>query len=246
MPRPKEEPIRRTTEKGPGNANVEVERHPAFGTIVFHRTQGNPGKLFGSHINHHMGSIIMEVHNAERRHDLSHDWYFSNRRAVIQVEMSFVQFSELLTSMNMGDGVPCTIRRFNGEFIPYIPDDLETEQEKVAEGFKQEMDELSVELQQLSTRVSEILEKKSLNKEDRANIKRAFDRVLNHFRSHAPFVMDQFVESAEKTAKAAKAEVEGFLTNALHTAGLEGLKKQLLGDNIEKALPSGENDSERG
>ena len=234
-------PIERTIEKGPGNSKEEVERHPAFGLVGFSRTQGNPGKLFGSHLNNHAGSIRMRVQRAERRHELSRDWIWgSDSRGMIEVEMSFVQFSEMITSMNMGEGVPCTLRRFDGEQIPEIPDDLQTEQEKVAAGFEKRTDELADLLKAKLVEVEKILAKKSLGKQDREDIKWAFGKVIQDVEKNLPFVQQSFVESTEKIANAAKAEVEGFLTNAIHAAGLEGLKNKLLKVAEHKAFGSGD------
>jgi len=245
MPRPKTEPIERTAE-GFGGDQEEIEKHPAFGLIQFSRIQGRPGKLFGTHLNDHGSFIRMSVLRAERRHHLSYDRYHGTMRGrpVVELELSAVQFSELLTSMNMGDGVPCTLRHYEGQAIPYIPEDLETEQEKVAENFKREMKDLAETLTKAEADVREILAKKSLLKADREAIKRAFSKVATFLASHAPFIMDQFTESIEKSTKAGKAEIEAFMTNALVSAGLEGLKKKLAEATQEPALVSGDPEDE--
>jgi hypothetical protein len=240
MSRPKEEPIKRTEEPFGGDTE-ETETHPAFGLITFSRIQGKPGKLFGTPLSDHGSFIQMTVYRAQRHHHLSYDRYHAFRQPVVQLELSAVQFSTLLTTMNMGDGTPCTLRYIDGQAIPYIPEELETEQEKVAVNFKKEMTTLSKELQEATTQVKEILSKKSLLKSDREAIQSAFDKVTSFWSSHAPFVMDQFAESTEKVSNAAKAEVDAFMTNALVATGLETLKKRLqsvVDDNA--ALPSGE------
>jgi len=235
-------------QKGPGTEETERERHPAFGMISFSRQHGNPGVLFGSHLNNHAGTIRMTVGRACRDHHLSSDWYHREEE-LIEVELSFVQFSELLTSMNMGDGVPCTIRwqtpkAGNGP-VPEIPDDLDTEQKKVADGFRKETSEFASKIRVQAKRVEEILAKKSLNKKDREEIQWAFGKVLQDVEANMPFVFDSFVKSTEKAAQSAKAEVEGFLTNALQRAGLEALKGHLLGMvDQNPALPPGD-DSEK-
>jgi len=243
MPRPETQPIERIVNEFGDDTN-EVEKHPAFGVIQFSRIQGRPGKLFGSHLNDHASFIQMTVFGAERHHHLSYDRYHALwDRPIVKLELSAVQFSELLTSMNMGDGVPCTLRNHGGEAIPYIPEDLETEQEKVAQKFKVELRDLARDLQAAEATVNEILNKKSLLKTDKEAIRRAFSKVASFLASHAPFVMDQFTESVEKATKAGKSEIDAFMTNALVATGLEGLRKRLADETENaRAITSGDDD----
>ena len=244
MPRD-EEPIQRRMVEGPGRDLEERETHPAFGVVRFGRSQGNPGKLFGSHLNDHAGVITMSVKRAERNHHLSRDWIHGTEE-VVELEMSFVQFATAMTSMNMGEGVPCTLRYIQREMVPGIPDDLETEQEKVAAGFEQDAREFGGKVAERFKEIETILDKPgNIGKRDREAIRGVMAMVIQDVNSNMPFVLQSFVESTEKVASAAKAEVEGFLTGVLHRAGLDGLKEKILGMPGMpggRELPSGDED----
>jgi len=236
MPRANEEPIIKTTVTH-GSISKERETHPAFGVVKFSRCQGNPGKLFGSHLNNHAGVIRMEVSRAVRDHDLSSDWVHADE-PLIELELSFVQFAEVLTSMNMGEGVPCTLKMLQGrQPVPSIPMDMETEQEKVAAGFKREAKDFGQKVRGRFKEIEDILAKPSIGKKDRDAIRSAMRMVLTDVEQNMPFVLESFVESTEKVAQAAKAEVEGFLTGVIHRAGLDGLKDRLLGLTDNPELP---------
>lgn len=235
----KEEPIEKDSL---GGDKEEIERHPAFGLIGISRISGNIGKLFGSHLNNHMGSIMIRIQRAERHYSLSRDWYHGTERGeVIEIEMSHAQFAEMITSFNIAEGVPCTFRRMFGKSVPRIPKALETEQEKVAAGFKREMEVLSEKMEKSFQTIDEILAKKTISKEDRKAMRWAFQQVIQEVKANWPFVLEQFAKSTEKITKAAKGEVDGFLTGALQRMGLESLRKRLMeGKDAIAVLAPGE------
>src|SRR5208337_4240325 len=102
---------------------------PSYAMVSFSRiSAGGEGlSLFGSSIKHH-SAITLSIKQARlsRDTDLSHDWYFAeNRFPLIEVTLSPNQFAELLTSMNVGDGVPATLTLYNGQGYEY-PDNIPT------------------------------------------------------------------------------------------------------------------------
>jgi hypothetical protein len=90
--------------------------------VSFSRKHTNkPTKLFGSAIE--TNTIIgMRLHIGEQDRAYSKNRYFG-RQLLAEVDMTPNQFSELITTMNVGEGIPVTIRYFNGEDIPHIPED---------------------------------------------------------------------------------------------------------------------------
>ena len=54
----------------------------------------------------------------------SQDRYFvktSRKNCIVEVDMSYTQFAEAITSLNMGDGVPVTITNIGGQPVPGCP-----------------------------------------------------------------------------------------------------------------------------
>ena len=135
--------------------------HPSYGMVQFVRTGGSSRRLFGSGLNHHSATILLTVREGVRHHELGRDWYMGNR-ALVEVELSAAQFTSLLTQMNVGTGVPCTIRRYNGEVAE--PPDEPPETERVRNYFKYSMEELAERLKTVATTITDTLGKKSVTK----------------------------------------------------------------------------------
>jgi len=196
--------------------------------IGFSRVSHGPGRnlLFGSHLDRHHETIMMRVKTAERSHGLSHDWHHG-RYELLEVEMSPMQFAQLLTTMNFGDGVPCTVRfvttKGQGRIDP-VPETHLPEQVKILEGVKREASELVASMDERRQRLQELLDKKSINKGDREEIAVLSEAIFRWAEEHVPFAFKSFEESAEKVVTAAKAQVEEFALATLVKAGLERLR----------------------
>lgn len=98
------------------------EVHPAFGLIGASRVSVSPpgSVLFDSDVKHGH-TVIVRIRTAGRRRDNKYDW-IHGREELIEVEMSEAQWASLVSSMNSGNGTPCTIRRReDGETTPSIP-----------------------------------------------------------------------------------------------------------------------------
>lgn len=210
----------------------ETFTHESYGMVGLSRCTGRQ-RLFGSAIPYHDHFIALRVHRGERSHHLSRDWYRASQRLpIVEVFISAAQFADMITSMNMGEGVPCTIRSVEGQRMEEPPD-LETEAEKVQTDFKGDLRDIVKELKAARSEVETLLEKKSLNKGDRAKIQARFDKILQHMQSNVPFVLESFQEATEKVVTHAKAEVEAFTTSRVMAAGIKALQDQQLSGATE-------------
>ena len=221
------------------------EHHPSYGLVGFHRiSSAGPRRLFGSRLTTHPTTILLRIHHASVEHDLARDWiYADGRLPIVEVELSPAQFSELLTTMNVGDGVPCTIRNCReGKSLRVddVPQEHTVEQEKIYKSFRGELNERLETIKDRQKRLRELLDKKGkLNKAERAEIYNLSDGLFRFFWDHAPFILKSFEESAEKVASEAKASVDSFVTTAVTKLGVKSLKDRLLGsDNVLDAIAS--------
>ena len=217
------------------------KKHPSYGLVSFSRLScgGGREKLFCSSILHHFTTVKLTIHEAELTHDLCYDSVFPNKQ-IVEVELSAAQFAELLTTMNMGSGVPCTIRWREGVGQVEPPPDDEIEIDRVHESFKANMAERIEWLLGKRRELGEILKKKAIGKQDRVEIEHIIEGVIAEFRSSAPFAVDEFSEATEKIVTAAKAEVDSFVTQVVQKTGLEQLQAMKGSEVIDmKALPYG-------
>jgi hypothetical protein len=206
------------------------KRHPSYGVVQFMRTGGGSGRLFGSAVKRHGSTIRLTVCPASYQHDLGRDWIHGDLDAIVEVEMSATQFAELLTSMNVGSGVPCTIRRRmdddGKQHRIEDPPDEEVEAERVRGYFRETMEKLADRLTELTDQVSKTLDKKSVTKKDRENIRSITRLIVQDVRSNFPFVAESFQRVMDKVVASAKAEVDAFIAHMVTVTGLQTLRER--------------------
>lgn len=205
----------------------EREEHPSYGMVGFYRTTGNPGRLFGSPLKSHEHYVTLRIGRGTRFNQYGQDRFHGGLRGeLIEVIMSAGQFSELLTTMNIGTGVPCTIQYLLGKKVEGPPDDAELEVEKVRRTFKKDMADVVAKVKEKKKELASILDKKTLSKADKERIMSIVASVEMHVESNAPFMVSQFEEAAEKVVKHSKAEIDAFVTHNVLAEGLRAIRER--------------------
>lgn len=202
----------------------QKETHESYGMLRIGRLSGHDTHLFGSSIPHR-NTICLAINPGVVERSINHDHYYAGREPYIEVEMSQSQFAEAITSMNMGPGVPVTIRQRNGENIEepnFTNKRMQFEQE-----FKTRMQNLQNRLERLTENAEDVLaNKKSITKSDRQTILGELNALKIELTSNIPYVAKSFNEQMDQTSKEAKAEVEAFTINKVNQLGLEKLHEQ--------------------
>ena len=104
---------------------MEKKQHPSYGMIRLSRSSigGGGTALFGSSIMHN-DVIRLSISKGIMEREGSEDRFFareSMKDQIVEVEMSYTQFAEAITSLNIGGGVPVTITRLNGDYVERCP-----------------------------------------------------------------------------------------------------------------------------
>jgi len=144
---------------------------------------------------------------------------------ITEVELSAGQFAELITTMNVSDGVPCTIRYANGAPIPDIPVQ-KMEVERLRESFEKDMKKVGKKLRTFMDSAQETLAKKNLTKDDREQLMSQLRMFVQEMESNVPYALTSFEEATDKVMTHAKAEMDAFMTTAVMNAGLKSLSTQ--------------------
>jgi hypothetical protein len=197
--------------------------HPAFGQISISRiNHSGLQKLYGSAVGWHPHTMMLRIKTSERSHHLNHDTYYA-KKTLIEVELSASQFADMLTHMNYGDGVPCTIRALEGKLVPEIDDDDPIEVDRIKDEFKNKVMEMSAQLKEDTKSLEDILSKKSINKNDKNIIRNMLNSVSRFFWDQSTFTMDMFGEAAEKITTQSKKEVEAFYRTVVEDMGIKAI-----------------------
>lgn len=224
------------------NKENTIETHESFGMLNFSRvSSGKPTHLFGSSIPHNE-TIRLKISPGMVERNLHSDWYMAgNGHPFIEVEMSHSQFSESITSMNMGSGIPVTIRRINGKGVAeqeFVNKRIQFEEEfsSTLKDMKNKMNELVINAEEILTN------KKSITKGDKEVILNEITSLKSSLSSTLPFIFSLFNEQMDKTVMESKAEVEAFTTGKINSLGLEKLEdlKKIISYNAQHALETKE------
>ena len=209
----------------------ETHRHPAFGMVSFGRVTGGDNVLFGSSIKHD-DRIRLTIKHGEQDRTLHEDRYYGRKR-IVEVEMSYSQFAECIGAMNVGDGVPCTIRYTEKEgYVPAIE-----ESNSKREQFRNEFgDTIAKAMEQVQNQINQIQEsinnKKNLGVKDRKEIISQLQQVKYNIGCNLDFCVEQFDEQMDKSTMEAKGEIEAFCQNKINSiaqAALVEKKDELIG-----------------
>lgn len=215
MPRTIQEP-EITTKTSNGGTVETTYTHPAYGQIGASRVQGGNTPLYGSEFTHN-GFITIRIHHSVMRRDLSRDSHFAHDEFV-EVAMSEAQWATFVSSLNVGSGVPCTIRVEGSKYVPGLP-----QPENRVDQFTDELKETMKDAI-LSLKASiDAIDAMGMPKGKAAILKAGLEKSLQELVSNAPFVVDQFTRHAETTVESAKSEIHGHMVGLIQRSGLEHL-----------------------
>lgn len=208
---------------------MEKKQHPSYGMIRICRSQvGGPGTaLFGSSIMHN-NVIRLSISRGELERERNEDKFYakgSGKDKIVEVEMSYTQFAEAITSLNIGEGIPVTITNINGEQIEQCPyrnrqKIMRREMNEAARDVVQELEKRSEEIEKL------LKEKRVLSREDRDNILWALKSVGQELKSNLPYLQTKYSEQIDKTLTEAKGEFEAYLQNKMNSIALAVISEQ--------------------
>jgi hypothetical protein len=214
----------------------EFEReHESYGILHISRTSGGSGavRLFGSPLATHYGTIRLTISKGKWIHGLHHDRYYGMSKEFIEVEMSAAQFADVITSLNIGSGTPCTIRYVGGQRVPDPPDHA-TEAAHIRDSFEKSVDKYTAKAHEYRKVIDKLTSK--LPTKAREQIRVALDVIEDQLASNVPFVVKQFQEATTRITSAAKAEVDAFVTGVVRAAGLQSIAE----GRMPSLLPSGD------
>ena len=196
-------------------------KHPSYGMLSFSRTNGGHATLFGSSIQH-SDTIVMTLREGEVTRGLNDDWFHGDNE-IVQVEMSYSQFVETIASMNVGTGVPCTIKYIQGKGRIPEPDFI-NKREQITGELNQSMEVQIAKAQAAYDEIKELLEtKKSIGKTDRQTILNALHSMSFGMENNAKFIFKQFQEQMDKTITESKGEIEAFAQNKINSIAQQAL-----------------------
>jgi DNA gyrase/topoisomerase IV subunit A len=146
--------------------------------------------------------------------------FLSDGEELIEVAMSETQFARMITSIGMGAGGACTIRRFEGAIVEEPP--IEDRKSFVVKSYSQQLDEKKAEMSEMLGQLQRMRsDKKRPTLSELDDLISKLAAFVGNQDCSSKFYREQFVEEIESIVDEAKTEIEAHL---LQSAGMLGIE----------------------
>jgi hypothetical protein len=193
-----EAPTREPLTGPPYERGAYTERHPAYAQISAARVSGT-AYLYGSDFVHHH-YVTLKIARSERLRAL-HDWYHA-REDYIEVALSEAQWATFVSSLNVGEGAPCTLAYLQDHYPPTIP--------APAPKHAQFKDDLLARYTVALGRLSALRAQIESGKGGKVQALRDLDKAIQEIQANAPYVAQAFGEHLEQEVEKAKTEIHAY------------------------------------
>ena len=199
------------------------EKHKSWGMVGFYHNFGSGRELFGSDVTNH-NTIKLTVKHAAKHRELGRDWTMGDD-IICEVELSALQFAELLTNMNMGDGVPCTIKYTKEDGCV----DYKSEKSKIEviqEERNAEIEKASSNLQEVIGELTELISNKKIPKTVGSELLHKLKCATSNLEgNNYEFYKKQAFNEVAKMVVEAKSQISEHINHKIYSVGLEHLIK---------------------
>lgn len=200
---------RRETEPPTLNEHGD-ETHPAWGLIGASRVSSSPpgATLFDSDIRHQY-YVVVRLRRASRKRDLGHDYKYGEEQ-LVEIAMSEAQWASFLSTMNVGEGVPCTIESVGREIVPGVEYEprLAVSMDEVGNAAQKSMEEIQSAFDAYEQHKT---------KANRDTLKYA----IRNAPANMAFAAKTLSEHAENVVQRARADVEAMVVSKAEQLGID-------------------------
>jgi hypothetical protein len=189
------------------------ETHPAGALIQISRCSGK-AHLFGSDFDH-QHYITLKITPATTHRSLARTWYMGKLKPYVEVAMSAAQFAEAITTLNVGMGVPCTMRHLQGhEKFPDI-EPISQRPTFEAEGGQAISDSVSAIDEALVA-----LDDAKLSARSKSDIAGKLNKAKARLKDRLPFLVEAYKEHLDDVEQQAKTEIAAYADHVRNELGV--------------------------
>lgn len=193
------------------------------GMIGVSRVQQGSRKLFGSDVETN-DAILLTIKRAEKCRELNRTWVHGTEK-ITEVLLTPYQFAEMITLMNYGDGVPCTIKfTQNDGWIDFKPE--EDKFKLILDERKESLNERFKELDDVIKKLSSLVETNKMPKTIGREILDALSRLNGWIDGEGRnFINNQAKLEIEKMVVEAKQNIQSYIDYKVTQTGLNTIKE---------------------
>lgn len=204
--------------------------HPAFGMVGISHVSGGANLFQVDYPQQHY--VVIRIKRAQLDRHGHRDWVHANE-PLIEIAMSNVQFAQLITSPNHGDGVPCTLTDYvDPRTGKLIHPELEDNQTGTVERFASEVSDTAQDVgQRVGAALKEVealLKGGPVKKSDLQRLKDLLFKADQHLSDNLEYVVKSGERTLNKAAMHAKAEIDAHIDFAMTRLGERALGARLV------------------
>lgn len=206
--------------------------HESYGLIQFNRMSSNAKQdIFGSEANTTDYIRLTVTKNAHvEDYDGAHRRFYNSAKMadeVVQLDMTFAQFATLITSMNYGTGIPCSIRRIGGKKMEPVPVEMQPDNlvDIARETVRRKMSETAANVAQLYKEMTELFNSKhgTLKISEKTGLLKRIAKLEQDLKLNIPYFTACAGETIDRIEERAKLELSALVTNYQIKAGVKAL-----------------------
>ena len=199
------------------------EKHASWGMVGFSRTQCSGRQCFGSDVTN-SNTMRLTLKHAVKHRELGRDWCMGDD-TICEIELTALQFAELLTNMNCGDGVPCTILYTNNEgHIKYKPE--KSKIDIIREERDKKIDGAFSSLKEVEKEITALINNKKISKSVGSELSHKLSVALSNLEGYGyEYYKEQASEEIDRMVVEAKSQISEYIAAKVYSVGLETLMK---------------------
>lgn len=181
---------------------TDSKTHPSYALIHLDRVNGDKGCFMSR--TQGSGHVVMTIEQAEC---LSDGRPVGTNR-LVRLKLTFAQYLELISSLNMGPGIPCTLTYLQGPVKEYKP---EPNQLDTLNGlFQKEFNDIELYSSKITDYLEGLKDKGRASKSDIQEIERLVRLLLGTVKSNLPSIAKICADSISKYVQGAKLEILAY------------------------------------
>lgn len=218
--------------------NKKIEQHPSFGIIRASRVSGGKGHFFGSEVLNY-SFIEITISHAQTNENLfgrevgeQGIWPTDH---VATIRMTNNQFAEMITSLNIGIGTPCTITRIDGKEVEQkdIKDSSTAMDRANDELVRMYAERIGNNIESLQNALSLLENNARVNKDIKQSVEKSIRGILSILTNGDNFLLSEFKDVLEKSKQKVMTEIDASVGTRLQELGMQHIfeHKQLTDNN---------------
>lgn len=218
---------------------------PSFAKISIHKINQHPHSLFGSHRKHGRTIEISIAHGSMTRKD--NTMVTGREKEIIKLEMSFLQFAELFSSVGEYSGADATITFTEQDGLIKAPEMPNIDAVQKAD-MRKRLSGLTKQISNFRQMVEELQSGKSLSATKKNELLEAVKITEMEVSRGLPFIMNMFSEEIDRVVQDATMEAQAILEEKFQSGGADkiaGQLQSLLGEAIVDELEAEEEAGEQ-